>query len=111
MNLYWIYLSLSIITDVVATLCLKQVQGFKTPVLLAMVVFNYLVSYILFALSIRGLQLGTAFAVWSAVGMILIVLASMVVYHEKPDLPAVIGMTLIIVGVTIISTLSKMDVH
>lgn len=111
MNNPWLMLTVSMITDVVATLLLKQVQGLKTPLTLLGAFTGYVASWIFFAFSIRAIPVGPAFAVWSAGGMILIVLLAILFYREVPDLPAIAGMSLIILGVALISMFSKMEVH
>ena len=41
----------------------------------------------------------------------LIKLIGVFAFHQKPDLPAIIGLALIIAGVLVINLFSKMQVH
>lgn len=46
-----------------------------------------------------------------AVGIVLIMIIGAVAFKQTPDLPAVIGIILIIVGIVVINFFSKMQVH
>jgi hypothetical protein len=49
--------------------------------------------------ALRVIPLGVAYAIWGGVGIVLTMLVGIVVFKQQPDLPAVIGATLIILGV------------
>ena len=59
----------------------------------------------------RGLHIGIAYAIWSALGIVLITLIGIFVFKQVPDLPAYIGLALIMAGVMVINLFSKMQVH
>jgi len=44
-------------------------------------------------------------------GIVLVTLVGIVVFGEKPDLPAVLGISLIVAGVVMLQVFSKMNVH
>jgi small multidrug resistance pump len=50
---------------------------------------------------------GIAYAVWSGLGIVLVALVSWLLYGQKLDLPAVLGMTLIISGVLVLNLFSS----
>jgi small multidrug resistance pump len=52
-----------------------------------------------------------AYAIWSGVGIVLITAAAAVIYQEMVDLPAVIGMALIVAGVVVLNVWSKSAAH
>ena len=58
-----------------------------------------------------SLPVGIAYGIWGAVGIVLITLIGVFAFHQKPDLPAIIGLALIIAGVLVINLFSKMQVH
>lgn len=68
-------------------------------------------AFYLLSLSLRTIPIGVAYAVWSGVGIVLIAVIGAVAFKQVPDLPAVIGMVLIIAGVLIINLMSRMSVH
>jgi small multidrug resistance pump len=51
--------------------------------------------------------MGIAYAVWSGLGLILITLTAWVIFGQKIDLAAGIGMMLIVAGVIVMNVFSK----
>jgi quaternary ammonium compound-resistance protein SugE len=72
----WTYLILAGLCEVVYAGLLKQTQGFTQP-LLAVVS-----SFVLLALAAREIPIGTAYAVWSAIGIAGAATVGIVLYHE-----------------------------
>jgi small multidrug resistance pump len=70
------------------------------------VVVGHAVALFFLALALRTIPVGIAYAVWGGVGMALMVIAGAVLFNEMPDLPAIIGVGLILAGVVIVNTLS-----
>jgi small multidrug resistance pump len=54
---------------------------------------------------------GVAYAIWSGVGIVLISLLSWLLFKQRLDAPALIGMGLIMAGVIVINTFSKSVTH
>ena len=105
--MHWLYLSIAILAEVVATSSLKAAEGFTrlTPSLI--VVFGYGTAFYSLSLTLRTMQVGTAYAIWSGVGTVLISLIAWLLYNQKLDAAAIAGITLIIAGVAIIKFLSQ----
>ncbi len=57
------------------------------------------------------MPVGIVYAIWSGAGIVLITLVAIVLYRQVPDLPAVIGLALIIAGVVVLNLFSKMQAH
>ena len=74
-------------------------------------VVGYGVAFYLLSLTLRELPVGIAYAIWSGVGIVLVSLAAVVLFGQKLDLPALIGMGLIVAGVIVINVCSKSVVH
>ena len=51
------------------------------------------------------------YAIWSGMGIVLVSVIAWVVYRQALDMPAIIGMGLIIAGVIVINVFSKSVVH
>lgn len=111
MKLGWVILILSMLADVAACLMAKQVDGLRRPLLLGGVVGAYIIAMVLFMYCMKVLPIGPAFAIWSGIGMVLIAVLSIFFYRQIPDTPAIVGMSLIVLGTVVLSTMSKMDVH
>jgi small multidrug resistance pump len=102
-----LYLALAIVSEVLATTGLKATNGFRRPVLTVVVLSLYALAFYLLSLTLRTVQVGVVYAIWSGVGLVLITLVNAKLYGQKPDWAAGIGMTLIIAGVLIINLYSK----
>jgi small multidrug resistance pump len=102
----WFYLSIAILAEVIATSSLKAAEGFTRLVPSLIVVFGYGTAFYFLSLTLRTMQVGTAYAIWSGVGTVLISLVAWLLYSQKLDAPSILGMALIISGVIIIKFLS-----
>ncbi len=102
-----LYLSLAIIAEVVGTSALKASQEFTKlgPSLTA--IAGYGASLYLLSLVLKTIPVGIAYAIWSGFGITLITVIGAVLYKQIPDVPAIIGMTMIMSGVVIINVFSK----
>ncbi|HDY99352.1 MAG TPA: QacE family quaternary ammonium compound efflux SMR transporter [Pseudomonas sabulinigri] len=108
---HWIYLVIAIVTEVIATSALKASEGFSKPLPSVVVAIGYLVSFYFLSLTLKTIPVGIAYAIWSGVGIVLISLASWILYGQKLDLPALIGMGLIMSGVMVINLFSRTAGH
>ncbi|MEA2116884.1 multidrug efflux SMR transporter [Halovibrio sp. HP20-50] len=107
----FIYLVLAIVAEVIATSALKASLGFTRPLPSVVVVVGYGLAFYLLSLVLRTLPVGVAYAIWAGLGIVLVTLVGIFVFGEKPDLPAVIGISLIVAGVVMLQVFSKMNVH
>ncbi|MBO9455492.1 QacE family quaternary ammonium compound efflux SMR transporter [Paracoccus sp. R12_1] len=71
----------------------------------------YLASFYLLSLSLRVLPLGVAYAIWSALGIVLVAVIGLLVFGQRLDLPAVIGLGLIVAGVIVVNLFSNTIGH
>ncbi len=97
----------AVLSEVTATTALKFSEGFTKLVPSLVVVVGYGISFYLLALSLKVIPLGTAYALWSGIGIVLTVLIGMVIWREPMDWARGIGITLIIVGIAVINLFSK----
>jgi small multidrug resistance pump len=105
------YLAVAIVAEVIATTALRAADGFTQlwPSLISIV--GYVVAFYFLSLTLRSMPVGVAYAIWSGVGIVLISLAGWLIYKQLLDLPALIGMGLIMAGVIVINLFSKTAVH
>ena len=102
-----LYLFIAILAEVIATSALKSAEGFTKLGPSILVVVGYGAAFYLLSLVLRHMTVGVTYAIWSGVGIVLVALVGFVVFREMPDPPAIIGMGLIIAGVTVIHTFSN----
>lgn len=107
----YIYLALAVVAEAVATTALKMSEQFTRLWPSLIVVIGYAAAFYLLSLSLRTIPIGVAYGLWSAIGIVLITTIGAIGFKQIPDLPAIIGMILIIAGVLIINLFSKMTVH
>ena len=107
----YLYLAIAIIAEVAATSALKASEEFTSLVPSIIVVIGYGVAFYFMTLVLRVMPVGVTYAVWSGLGIILVAITSFFLYKQTPDLPAVIGMGLIISGVAVINVFSKTVAH
>lgn len=109
--MHYYYLAISIIAEVVATSALKSADGFSklTPSLI--VIVGYAVAFYYLSATLRFLPVGIVYAIWSGAGVVLISLAGWLIYGQKLDIPAIIGLAMIICGVMLINLFSKTTGH
>ena len=108
---HWIYLAIAIVAEVIATSALKASHEFTRLVPTIIVVTGYLTAFYFLTLSLRVIPVGIAYAIWAGLGIVLIAIISWIVYGQKLDLPALLGMGLIISGVLVINLFSKTGGH
>lgn len=107
----YLYLAIAIVAEVIATTALRAADGFTVLIPSAISIAGYVVAFYFLSLTLRGMPVGIAYAIWSGVGIILVSLAGWVIYRQLLDLPALVGMGLIMAGVIVINVFSKTAVH
>lgn len=112
-NLTTTYLILcaAIVAEVVATSALARAESFTRLVPSLITVVGYAVSFWLLSYPIRVLPTGIVYAIWSGAGIVLITLVAWLAFGQKLDLPAILGLGLIVAGVVIINVFSKSLTH
>ena len=107
----YVYLTLAIVTEVMATSALKASQEFTKLVPSIIVVIGYGASFYFLSLVLKLIPVGIAYAIWAGMGIVLVAIVAAIVFKQTPDAPAILGMSLIISGVVVISVFSKTVTH
>ena len=89
----FIFLFLAIMLEVVGTSGLKASEQY------------------FLGLTLKTLPVGIAYAIWSGVGIVLISVIGLIFFKQSLDLPAILGLGLIIAGVIVINIFSKTVSH
>ncbi|KAG8153087.1 QacE family quaternary ammonium compound efflux SMR transporter [Burkholderia stabilis] len=105
------WLAIAIVAEVIGTSALRAADGFTRFWPSSLVVVGYGIAFYCLSLTLRTMPVGIIYAVWSGAGIVLITLVAMLLYRQVPDLPAVIGLGLIIAGVVVLNLFSKMQAH
>ncbi|UIJ77234.1 DMT family transporter [Acinetobacter sp. SH20PTE14] len=103
----FIYLLIAIIAEVIATSALKASNGFIELVPIIFTVLGYAIALFFLGLTFKSIPMGLAYAMWSAAGIVLISCVGWIVFKQNLDLPAIIGLAFILLGIVIINVFSK----
>ena len=109
--MHWLYLAVAITAEVIATSMLKTTESFTRLGPSLIVVVGYVIAFYFLTLTLKSIPVGVAYAVWSGVGIVLVALVAWLWHKQTLDLPALIGMGLIIAGVLVMNLFSKSIVH
>ncbi|EPC02846.1 multidrug transporter [Litchfieldella anticariensis FP35 = DSM 16096] len=107
----YVYLGLAIVAEVIATSALKASNEFTRLWPSVLVLVGYAMAFYMLTLVLRTLPVGIAYAFWAGLGIVLITLIGILVYGETLDLPAILGLAMIIGGVVVIQVFSKVSTH
>ncbi|MFG6137830.1 DMT family transporter [Halomonas sp. B23F22_10] len=107
----YLYLALAIVAEVVATSSLKASQEFTRLWPSVTVVVGYVLAFYLLTLALRTLPVGIAYAFWAGLGIVLVTLIGVLVYGERLDVPAALGLAMIVGGVVVIQAFSGVSAH
>lgn len=105
------WLLVAIIFEVMATAMMKETEGFTRLLPTVIALFCYGVSFYFLAQTLKVMPVGIVYAIWSGTGVVLIALIGWVLFRQALDLPAMIGIALIIAGVAVINLFSKSVPH
>ncbi|NDK38384.1 QacE family quaternary ammonium compound efflux SMR transporter [Pseudoxanthomonas gei] len=111
MNPGYLYLSIAIVAEVIATSALKASNGFTNALPSTVVLVGYGIAFYFLSLVLRTVPVGVAYAIWSGAGIVLIALVGWVVLKQALDTPALVGMALIVAGVAVIQLFSRSAAH
>ena len=107
----YLYLAIAIVAEVIATSFLKSCEGFTRLWPSIIVLVGYAFAFYFLSLTLRSLSVGIVYAIWSGAGIVLVSIIAWILFGQKLDVPAVIGIALIIAGVAVINLFSKSVAH
>jgi small multidrug resistance pump len=107
----YLYLTIAVVFEVVATTALKETQGFTRLAPSLVVVVAYGFAFYFLALVLRTMPVGVVYALWSGAGILLVTSIGWLWFRQVLDVPALAGMALILAGVVVINLFSKTLVH
>ncbi len=107
----WLFLSLAIASEIVGTTALKASDGFTRLWPSLIVILGYGVAFYCLSLTLGTIPVGIAYAIWSGAGIVLISLVAWLMFGQKLDAPALIGIALIVAGVIVLNVFSRSVAH
>ncbi|KPF46809.1 multidrug efflux SMR transporter [Rhizobium sp. AAP43] len=104
-------LAAAILLEVIGTTLLQKSDQFSKFLPTAGMIAFYAASFYLLSLALRSMPLGVAYAMWSGLGIVLTAAIGFFVFKQTLDVPAMLGIGLIIAGVIVMNTLSGSVSH
>ena len=103
----YLALAVAIVAEVIATSALKASDSFRNLGPSVVTVLGYAVAFWFLSIALRTIPTGIAYAIWSGVGIVLISAVSWIWFRQALDLPAMVGLGLIIAGVAVVNLFSR----
>ena len=103
----WIYLLIAGLIEITWAITMKMSNGFSVLVPSIITVIGYIASALFLSIVLKGLPIGTAYAIWTGMGIVGTTVLGVLLFHEKLSLPQVICVILIVVGIVGLKLLSK----
>jgi len=109
--MHWLYLAAAVLFETIGTTALQASQQFTRAGPSVLVVASYAVSFYLLAMTLRYMPVGVVYAIWSGLGICFIATIAYFIFGQKLDLPAMIGIAMIIGGIAVINLFSQTTTH
>ena len=112
MNLTYAYIFLvfAIILEVTGTSFVKDTAGFTRWIPSIICLATICFSYYFMSHVVSFIPVGITYATWSGLGITAITIIGVFKYNQIPNIPTIIGLTLIIAGVVIVNTMNDIEV-
>jgi small multidrug resistance pump len=102
----WLYLALAIAGEIVGTMFLKASDGFTRGLPALAAACGYAVAFFFLSQVLRTIPVGVAYAIWSGAGVAAVTLLGLVLFGQRLDAAAVLGIALIVAGVIVLNVFS-----
>ena len=107
----YIFLAFAIVLEITGTSFVKDTAGFTRWVPSIICLATICFSYYLMSHVVSFIPVGITYATWSGLGIAAITIIGVIKYNQIPNIPTIIGLVLIIVGVIIVSTMNDIEVR
>lgn len=102
----WIFLSIAIVSEVIATTSLKAAEGFTHVWPSCLVVVGYAIAFYFLSLTLKTIPVGVVYAIWSGAGIAIITLVAWLIYGQTLNAPSIVGVLFIVVGIIVLNVYS-----
>ncbi|EMB9397476.1 quaternary ammonium compound efflux SMR transporter QacG [Staphylococcus pseudintermedius] len=105
--MHYLYLFISIATEIIGTSFLKASEGFTKlwPTLGTLLSFG--ICFYFLSLTIKFLPLNITYATWAGLGLVLTTIISVIVFKENVNLISIISISLIVIGVVLLNVFGE----
>lgn len=107
----YLFLTLAIVFEVVGSSFMKASYGFSKLIPSVVTILSFIACFYFFSLALKTMHLGIAYAIWAGLGIVFTAIISVAIFKQSLDVPAMIGIVLIVTGVFIMNFFSKSIAH
>ena len=107
----YFYLLIAIVGEVIATTYLKSTNNFTEFLPTTYVVIGYGIAFYFMMLAMKTIPIAITYSIWAGIGISAITILGALKYKEIPDILAILGLFLIVLGVIILVFFSKMSAN
>lgn len=104
-------LALAILCEVTGSAFLQKSDGFTKLIPTVLVAVFYLIAFFFLSQALKSIPLGIAYAIWGGVGIVLTAMIGVILFKQNLDMPAIIGIAMIVGGVLVMNIFSKTAGH
>ena len=103
----WVMLLIAGILEITWAVAMKFSNGFTVLIPSIVTAVGYIASAVFLAIALKQLPLGTAYAMWTGMGILGTTLLGVLLFHEKLSLPQIVCVLFIVVGIAGLKILAK----
>ena len=107
----WLALILAIATETIGTTALNASQQFSRFWPSALTIIAYGASFWFMAVALKTMPVGIVYAIWSGLGIVFIAAIGYIMFGQKLDGPALLGLGMIMAGIIVIQLFSSTTMH
>lgn len=111
MPAHYLFLIAAVVAETLGTTALQASAQFTRLWPSLLVILAYSVSFYLLSFALKAMPVGVVYAIWSGLGIVLIACIGFILFGQKLDLPAVLGLAMIIGGIAVIHLFSATTTH
>ena len=106
----YIFLVLAIACELISTSFLKDTYGFTRLYPSLIVIVALCICLFLMSHSMQFIPVGIVYASWAGLGIVGITIIAIIKYKQVPNIPTILGLALIVIGVVIVHLMNDIDV-
>lgn len=95
----WLKLLVASIFEVSWAVAMNFSDGFSKPIPSIITVVGYIASAVFLSMALKELPLGTAYAIWTGIGIVGTSVLGVLLFNETLTIPQVICITMIVIGI------------
>ena len=106
----YIFLVIAIIFELISTSFLKDTNGFTRLYPSLVVIISLCICLFLMSHSMKFIPVGIVYASWAGLGIVGITIIAAIKYKQIPNIPTIVGLSLIVIGVIIVHLMNDIKV-